>query len=164
MVLTVKNPFTDDETRAKPVEKIIEDIIESNWDAVKTTVNVDDVAFGFFGNKILQSGKEITLRAYSIFEDLPPIDITRNRREYFHTLIIDIYVLSNERDDQRDPRAIAIMKWLDELFIIIGDVSQRGIYEMNYRGARMDPDPESSNITRVKAMLDLRYILDKVEV
>lgn len=164
MVIVVKSPYADDETRTKLVAKIIEEFIQGNWDAVRTTVGVDDVAWGKFGNQMLESGKEITLRAYSIFENVKRLDLHGNRREYLETLVIDIYILNNEIDTQRDPRAIAIMKWLDELFIRFEGVSFRGIYEMEYRGARVESDPVRDNMTRVKATVDVRYIIDKVDI
>jgi len=162
MTIIVSNPYPDDETRTKEVSKIIEEFIESQW--AVTSIPASDVAFGRYGNELLQTGKDITLRAYSIFEDVKRMTINGSRSEYLETIVVDIYVLNNEDLSARDPRAIKIRKWLDGLFVMRQGDMPKGIYEVDYRGARPESDPFNPNITRIKATMDVRYILDVVEV
>jgi hypothetical protein len=163
MTITVQSPYQNDETRTKEISQMVEEFIASQWDETKTTVPASDVAFGVYGNRILQIGKDITLRAYSFFENAQRMNIDGSRWRYTESLIVDIYVLNNEIDTGRDPRAIAIKKWLDELFIIWQGKMVKGIYELTYRGARIDNDVESTSITRVKSTVDVVYIMDIVE-
>ena len=162
MTLVVSSPYGDDETRTKEVSKIIEEFIESQW--AVTGIASSDVAFGRYGSELLQTGKDITLRAYSIFEDVKRMTINGSRNEYLETIVVDIYVLNNEDLSARDPRATKIRKWLDGLFAMHQGDMPKGIYEIDYRGARPESDPFNPNITRVKAVLDVRYILDVIEV
>src|SRR4249919_1467297 len=111
MTIIVTSPYSDDETRTKEVSKIIEEFIESQW--AVTGIPSSDVAFGRYGNELLQTDKDITLRAYSIFEDVKPMTINGSRLEYLETIVVDIYVLNNEDLSARDPRATKIRKWLD---------------------------------------------------
>src|SRR5678816_3156090 len=106
MPITVTSPYGDDETRTKEVSKIIEEFIEGNWNV--TGVSVNDVAFGRYGDELLQTGKDITLRAYSIFENVRRMTDNGSRWEYLETIVVDIYVLNNEDNSARDPRAIKI--------------------------------------------------------
>lgn len=164
MTITVQSPYGDDQTRSKEITVMVEEFIEDNWNQTRTTVPVTDVEFGVFGTQILQSGKPITLRAYTFFEDAKRMDIDGHRWRYEEGVIVDIYVLNNETNSGRDTRAIAIKKWLDELFIIWQGKMVKGIYEMTFRGSRLDNDVEASNITRVKATVEITYIMDIVEV
>jgi len=162
MTIIASNPYPDDETRTKDISKIIEEFIESEWDI--TGISITDVAFGRYGNELLQTGKDITLRAYSIFEDVKPMTINGSRSEYLETIIIDIYVLNNEDLSARDPRATKIRKWLDGLFVMRQGDMPKGIHQVDYRGARPESDPFNPNITRIKVTVDVRYILDVIEV
>jgi hypothetical protein len=164
MVLTVKNPFPDSETETKEVTVMIEEFIEQEWDQVRTTVPVTDIDFGVFGTMILQSDKPITLRAYTFFENAERMDVSGHRWRYQENVIVDIYVLNNEDNSGRDPKAIAIKKWLEGLFITWQGKMVKGIYELTFRGTRLDNDVRASNITRVKAEVEVVYILDIVEV
>lgn len=164
MTITVQSPYSGDETRSKEITVMIEEFIEDNWNQTRTTVPVTDVEFGVFGTQILQAGKPITLRAYTFFENATRMDIDGHRWRYEEGVIVDIYVLNNETNLGRDTRAIAIKKWLDELFIIWQGKMVKGIYEMTLRGTRLDNDVEASNITRVKATVEVVYLMDIVEV
>ena len=73
------SPYGDDETRSKEVSKIIEEFIESQW--AVTGVASTDVAFGRYGSELLQTGKDITLRTYSIFEDVKRMTVNGSRSE-----------------------------------------------------------------------------------
>jgi hypothetical protein len=163
MPITVQSPYGDDETRFKEITVMVEEFIELNWDPVKTTVPVTDVAFGVFGTQILQDGRPITLRAYTFFEDARRMDVSGRRWRYQENVIVDIYVLNNEINSGRDPRAIAIKKWLEELLITWQGKMVKGIYELTFRGTRLDNDVRASNITRVKAEVEVVYIIDIVE-
>jgi hypothetical protein len=162
LAIIVTSPYTDDETRDKEVAKIIEEYIENQW--AVTGVASSEVAFGKFGDELLQTGKDITLRAYSIFEDLRRMTVNGSRWVYTETIVIDIYVLNNEDNSARDQRATKIRKWLDGLFTIHQGDMPKGVYEIDYRGARPESDPFTTNLTRIKATLDVRYILDIVEI
>jgi hypothetical protein len=162
MAIIVTSPYGDDETRDKEISKIIEEYIEAQW--AVTGIASTDVAFGRYGNELLQTGEDITLRAYSIFEDLRRMTLNGSRWVYTETIVIDIYVLNNEDLSARDPRATKIRKWLDGLFTINQAGIPKGIYEIDYRGARPESDPFNPNITRVKATLDVKYIMDIVEI
>ena len=161
MTIIVNNPLPGSETETKEISKIIEEFIEAQW--AVTGVASSDVAFGKYGDELLQSGKDITLRAYSIFEDVRRMTDNGSRWLYTETIVIDIYVLNNEDNSARDPRAIKIRKWLDGLFTINQAGIPQGIYEIDYRGARPESDPLTTNITRIKATLDVKYIIDLVE-
>lgn len=163
MTLTVSSPYIDDETRSKEITVMLEEFIEQEWDPAKTTVPVTDVDFGVFGTMILQSGRPITLRAYTFFEDARRMDVSGHRWRYQENVIVDIYVLDNESNSGRDPRAVAIKKWLEELLITWQGKMVKGIYEITFRGTRLDNDVRASNITRVKAEVEVVYILDIVE-
>lgn len=167
MPFTLQSPYGDDETRTKDISKIMEEFIETNWDQTKTGVVVTgangQVAFGVYGDQILQSGKPITLRVYPFFEDVVSLDVANRRQEFVEYLTIDVYVLNNALMRQRDSRAVAIKKWFDELFITRAGNIPKGIYDLQYRGSRVDIDVENTNITRVKARIDVRYVGDIVQ-
>lgn len=164
MTITVASPYVGDETRQKEITVMVEEFIQQEWDPVRTTVPATDVAFGVFGTQILQDGRPITLRAYTFFEDARRMDVSGHRWRYQENVIVDIYVLNNESNSGRDPRAIAIKKWLEELLVIWQGKMVKGIYEITFRGTRLDNDVKASNITRVKAEVEVVYILDVIEV
>lgn len=163
LVLTVKSPYADDETRTKEISKILEEFLYANWDQTATTVSRNDIAFGKRGDQMLETDKAITLRAYSFWEKVTRLTVDGSRREYEEGQMIDVYVMDNENNDGgRDSRAVAIRKWFDKIFSLYQGTPLKGIYELDYQGAGLSVDPFKGNVTRVKARLFVRYILDIV--
>ncbi len=105
MPFTITSPYGDDQTRTKQIPKILEEFITANWNQTKTGVAVGDIAFNTTGDKILHSSKDITLKAYNIFKNITPLDVSRRRRRVVETVIIDVYVLNNNDDAAREETA-----------------------------------------------------------
>ena len=57
MPYVLVSPYPDDLTRTEDVPKIIEDWIEEKWDEEATTVPKEEVAFGKYGDELLQVRK-----------------------------------------------------------------------------------------------------------
>lgn len=159
----LRSPYPDDETRTRDITKILEEFIHDNWD-VQGIDPDNDVAFGKYGDELLQTGKQITLRCYTFFTSRDSNIYGRRRWFYEDGINIDVYVLNNDRDDQRDPRAIKIMKWLEELITSHEGDMTKGIDKILLRSSDLRSDPFNSRLTHAVVSVMVYSIGDLVEV
>lgn len=164
MVLTVTSPFGDDETRTKDICVILEEWISDNWDETATGILKSAIKFGFSGDQILQSGKNIVLRCYTFFSTRDRLTVDGGRWEYSDSIYIDIYVLNNNLATGRDPRAVKMMKFIENLCLIHQGDSSKGIFNIKLKSSTMDQDPFKTNLTHVKIGVVVNYIADIINI
>lgn len=162
MTTIVTSPYPDDETRTSDICVVLENWIKDNWDETGTGILKTDIKFGYAGDQILQSGKNIVLRCYTYFSTRDRITIGGNRWEYVDNIYIDIYVLNNNLQTGRDPRAVKMMKFIEGLCLIHQGDSSKGIYEIKLKNSVMDLDPFKNNLTHLKIGVVVTYIADVV--
>ena len=88
---------------------------------------------------ILQSGKSITLRCYPYFSNTIKLTLNGSRTEIIDSVMIDVYVVNNNltnNDIGRDPRAVKIAKFLNDLFIVNQGTHYKGLYDFMAQGSR----------------------------
>lgn len=166
MVLTTQSPFGgSDETKTKDTGRIVEELIEDNWNV--SGILASDVKWGWRGDMILQSGKSITLRCYPYFSNTLKLTLNGSRTEIIDSIMIDVYVINNNltnNDIGRDPKAVKIAKFLNDLFIINQGSHYKGLYDFMSQGAEIQGDITNKNITHVMKRIQTRYVLDVVNV
>jgi len=163
MTFIIKSPSQDDTIRTLGIEKTIENYIKDNWNV--ENIPVEDVKFGQHGSRILQGGKSITLRCYA-YSSLPSrMDISGRRWNNRDAIQIDVYVLNNNRiNNDVDTKAIKIMTFLKDLFIINQGNINKGIFQVDLLSADIQDDPFKENLTHVIIRIAAIYIWDMVEV
>lgn len=156
------SPYTDDLTRTTDIEKIVEQFIKDNWDQTKTTVALTKIKFGQWADAILSGQSDIALRVETVFNGSNAIDIASRRWEWTAYLNIDVFVLNNNTNQSYDVRAMRIMKFLEELFIVKQGDDYKGIYSFRFRAAQAMPDPDQKNIDRRRISLVAYYVADYI--
>lgn len=164
MTLTVVSPHGDDETRTKGIEQLLEDWIESKWNI--QDVPVTDVKFGQKGTNILQGGKPITLRCWTYFAPTARMDIGGQRWVKSAAVQVDVWVMNNNTSlAGREPRAIKILTFLNDIFMINQGNIEKGIFQVDeIINGHISEDPYKNNLTHVIFQLRLNYIWDIVDV
>jgi len=155
MTLKVQSPYLDDEIRVKGIEKTIEDWIYDNWDIAD--IPVTDIAFDKKGTQILQSGKSITLKCYVFHNIFSRFDISGQKWTHRDSINIDVYVLNNNKNDSRDPRAIKILIFLKDLIMINQRTVFKGIFQLDPISANIQDDPFKNNLTNVSVKTNVTY-------
>jgi hypothetical protein len=162
MTVIVSSPYLDDQTRTDDICILIENWIKDNWDETATGILKTDIKFGYAGDQILQSGKNIVLRAYVFFSTRDRMNVGGSRWQFTDSIYIDIYVLNNNLATGRDPRAIKMMKFIEGLCLTHQGDSTKGIYEIKLKNSVMDQDPFKNNLTHAKIGVVVTYIADVV--
>ena len=156
MVLTVVSPFGDDETRSKGIEQLLEDWLESVWNV--TDVPASDVKFGQKVSGILQGGTPIVLRCYVYSSLTDRMDVSGQIWTNRDAVQIDVWVSNNNTNlASREPRAIKIMTFLKDLFIINQGNMPKGIFQVDLLSANIQEDPFKNNLTHVIIKVRLTY-------
>ena len=157
---TLTSPYSDDETRTKLTEVIIEEFIQANWNDSDADVEESAIAFGKHPTDLLQSDKQITLRVdwfYTKRNIMSP-----NRTEFIDWLKIQSYVNNPELNTGRDARAVKILKYLERMIITNQGDMPKGIYEWILEESGVRPDPEKRNLSVVEITCYVKYIADKI--
>lgn len=163
MTLITRNPLSGAETNSKDTGRIIEEFIQEKWNV--TGIASTDVKWGWRGDMILQSNKSITLRCYPFFSNMVKLTLNGSRTEITDSVMVDVYVANNNlinNDIGRDPKAVKIAKFLNDLFLINQGTHYKGLYDFNSDGATIEGDIVNKNITHVMKKIQTRYILDVV--
>lgn len=160
MPATLTSPYPDDETRTKLTEKIIEEFIEANWDNTRAGVDKAKIAFGKHPTDLLTTDKPITLRCDWFYTKRNIMGPTRTEFIDWHK--IQVYVNNPELNTGRDPRAVKILKYLEEMIITNQGDMPKGLYEWILEESGVRPDPEKRNLSVVEITAHVKYIADKV--
>jgi hypothetical protein len=163
MTIKVQSPYIDDETRSKGVGNLIQDFIKDNWDV--EGISLDDVKIGYDSSNILQSGKTITLKAYPYSSLEDKWEISGQRRLFRDAVQIDVYMQDNNlKYGNNDPRAVKILTFLRDLFIINQRDLQRGIFQVEKIFDNIEKDPIKKSITHIIFQIRLFYLWDMVNI
>ena len=165
MVLTIQSPFSDDETLTGDVGQLVEQFIKDNWSV--SGILTTDIRWGYGGDQILQSGKNIVLKAYPYFQRKTPITINGSRIEVVDSILVDVYTMNNNLPNDligRDPNAVKILKFLDSLFLINQGTHYKGIYDFKPADGVIQPDEVKKSNSHLMYRLEVRYIIDVVNV
>jgi hypothetical protein len=166
MTITTQSPFgADDLTLNTDIGKIVEQFIQEKWNV--SDIPSTDVKWGYRGDMILQSGKGITIRAYPYFQRKNRLALDGSRYEFIESVMIDCYFLDNniaEINAGRDPKAIKVLKFLDSLFLINQGSHYKGIYDFKPLDGVIKPDDVKKSITHLMFRLEIRYIIDVVNI
>jgi len=160
----IVNPYDNDLTRSTDIEKIVEQFIKDNWDQTKTTVALSKIKFGQWSDAILSGQTEITLKVLTKINAGNTIELTSKRWKWTAFVDINISVLNNATNQSYDVRAMNIMKFLEELFILNQGESYQGVYSFIFRTAVRAPDIEHKNIDNRKISIIATYIGDITQI
>lgn len=164
MVLGLKSPYNDDETRIKDAAKVLEKWIEDTWDNTRSGVNKTDILFGKKPEDMMTFNKEICLRCYTFYGKRDSGNYGNGRLIMIDSTNIEIWVMNNEDLSGYDARAIKIWKYIEEwLWVHYGD-DHKGIYEVKLINAGLKPQPEKRNLTNPVILVEITYFADKLDL
>jgi hypothetical protein len=162
MVIKLKSPYNDDETRTKRVAKVVEDWIKDNWSL--SGIDVDSIGWGIPLRLMDQSGKDIILKINTFHSSMKPYVYGGGRWMFTDNMLLDCYIVDRESNmGGDDPRAVLIQKYLEEKVIINQSESVKGIYTLTPKGFNITPDDVRVDLTRVMGQLDAVYLADVID-
>jgi len=151
------SPYPDDLTKTVDIPELVEQFIKDNWDETKTTLASNKIGWGKWGSAILSSGFQATLRADVLLGTRQSRDIGNARWRFEDIVNIDVFVMNNSTTISRDPRAMKIQKFLEELFPVNQAKDYHGIYTMTLRQSLPMADPNYPNIDRRRIQISCIY-------
>jgi hypothetical protein len=153
----ISSTYPDDQTRTTDIPELVEKFIKDNWDETKTGIASNKVGWGKWGSAILSSGVQATLRADVLMGTRQSRDLGGARWRFEDIVNIDVFVMNNATTVSRDPRAMKIQKFLEELFPVNQAAEYLGIFTMTLRQAFPMSDPSAPNIDRRRIQVSCIY-------
>lgn len=168
MPIKLTSPYPDDRTRREKVSDILLQWIKDNWNDTWSLTNwviKNDIAFFEHPTDNLKSKATATANAYSFWTGRRRMTPDGNRIEYVDKVKIEFYIEQPKKNyGGRDPRAVNIQKYLEEVITVFQGDMPFGIYEMNLEESDVRDDPAERNRNIAYALVEVKYIADRTLV